>query len=366
MNDAQDVVNKGINTLANLIGGQKGIDKSTPKNRPDDTEGGTYDALNLIGATRDIGATHIEGEKVSFSKRYFTPALKRTLKELTDYKDISSFKTLKELIADPERSNLTCANRYLMNPQTLDNNSHWEILLCPYLGKENGSCSYLPNIKWYNKINREQYAMDTFYTWNMPITSFEYSRTKQEQKSLPLFSGELSYPVGLEFINELRLTIVDDQFKTFRKYFEQVAEVSTYYSVVHEKKYYEEENEPNEKTEFVSHDIHLVAPYKNITFECKIYCLTPQLNMIDCYDLLVVMKDFTTERSGDIQGEAGDLVVNFSVVGEDPEPNELLTDSKVKKYTIGIKPSARVNDGGPKNKLGGLISSIATGGLKLL
>ena len=61
-----------------------------------------------------------------------------------------------------------------------------------------------------------------------------------------------------------------------------------------------------------------VAPYKNITFRCTIYSMTPQLSTISKYDLLVLLKDFTEERSGEIDGGASDLSVSFSIVGENP------------------------------------------------
>ena len=46
--------------------------------------------------------------------------------------------------------------------------------------------------------------------------------------------------------------------------------------------------------------------------------MTPQLSTISKYDLLVLLKDFTEERSGEIDGGASDLSVSFSIVGENP------------------------------------------------
>ena len=46
--------------------------------------------------------------------------------------------------------------------------------------------------------------------------------------------------------------------------------------------------------------------------------MTPQFSTVSKYDLLLVLKDFVEERSGDIDGDPGDLSVNFSIVGECP------------------------------------------------
>ena len=39
----------------------------------------------------------------------------------------------------------------------------------------------------------------------------------------------------MEYSNELRLTIADDSFKSFRYYFDKVAEISTYESLINTK-----------------------------------------------------------------------------------------------------------------------------------
>ena len=50
--------------------------------------------------------------------------------------------------------------------------------------------------------------------------------------------------------------------------------------------------------------------------------MTPQLSTISKYDLLVLLKDFTEERSGEIDGGASDLSVSFSIVGENPSKEQ--------------------------------------------
>ena len=46
--------------------------------------------------------------------------------------------------------------------------------------------------------------------------------------------------------------------------------------------------------------------------------MTPQYSTIRKFDLLLVLKDFSEEYTGDIDGGAGDLTVSFSIVGENP------------------------------------------------
>ena len=46
--------------------------------------------------------------------------------------------------------------------------------------------------------------------------------------------------------------------------------------------------------------------------------MTPQLSTITKYDLLLVLKDFSEERSGEIDPSGSDLTVSFSIVGENP------------------------------------------------
>ena len=82
----------------------------------------------------------------------------------------------------------------------------------------------------------------------------------------------------------------------------------------------------NGKTGLTSHSIdrnyQLIAPYKNLTFRCRIYVMTPQKSSITKFDLLLVLKDFSSEYSGEIDSSGTDLTLSFSIVGENPPINE--------------------------------------------
>jgi hypothetical protein len=69
------------------------------------------------------------------------------------------------------------------------------------------------------------------------------------------------------------------------------------------------------------------ALYKNVTFRCIIYSLTPQLSTISKYDLLVVLRDFVEERTGEIDSGGSDLNLVFSIVGENPTAELKTTNS---------------------------------------
>ena len=68
----------------------------------------------------------------------------------------------------------------------------------------------------------------------------------------------------------------------------------------------------------IDKNYHLVAPYKNITFRCRILVMTPQLSTINMYDLLLTLRDMSEERSGEIDSSGTDLNIGFSIVGENP------------------------------------------------
>ena len=95
----------------------------------------------------------------------------------------------------------------------------------------------------------------------------------------------------------------------------------------------------------------MVAPYKNITFRCTIYSMTPQFSTVSKYDLLLVMKDFVEERSGEIDGEPGDLTVMFSIVGENPSEDR----KKAKKSSTDWK-TKRTKDT-KRSNLASIVSS---------
>jgi hypothetical protein len=281
---------------------------------------------------------------------------------------------------------------------------YWEIIFTPFVGKENGNRSYLPPINEINIWNKVYHGVETGYgTW-VPINGFELSKAKLTTKTLALFDGEINYPVSMEFTNELRLTFVDDQYKSWRTYFERCMDCSVYNSQIHNAADYGEgnrfdnlydlseyEREEDDDTAIggiksmtkgllkkaaksalmngssgkgltaIDKKYQCVAPYKNITFRCTIYSLTPQLSTVSKYDLLVVIKDFVEERSGEIDGDPGDLTVAFSIVGENPSADR-------KKPQIGDVEAMkkRQNKDKARNNTASIISSAANKVIGLL
>ena len=145
--------------------------------------------------------------------------------------------------------------------------------------------------------------------------------SKMNTKSVGLYDGEIVYPVSSELTNELRISIADDMYFSWKWYFRTVSEVSVYNSIPHDKYYYEgtSVNYPIAPT-YVDKTCHCVALYKNITFRIRIYLMTAQYSTIKSFDLLCVLKDFTETYAGDVDtAGTGDLTLIFSVVGENPD-----------------------------------------------
>ena len=229
------------------------------------------------------------------------------------------------------------------NTTTLDTNNYWEIVIEPYLGLDNGFCSYLPSVEEINIINFKKHGVKTKYSRWLPIVSFDLSRSRTTTKSIGLFGGEFTIPGGVEYSNELRMTIVDDVFKSWRRYFEKCADVGVYNSRIHKLDFYgygekgtnvtpkvkdsgEWENyriseKDAEKITVVDKSSFVLAPYKNVTFRIRIYIMTPQYSTINKYDLLATLKEVSIERSGEIDPSSQDLEITFSIVGETDEYN---------------------------------------------
>ena len=216
-------------------------------------------------------------------------------------------------------SKFTSDPQYGYRSQTLDTNAYWELTLEPYVGVENGNISYLPGIHEINAINIAQHGVNTTYNRWIPYTSFDLQKSKMTSKTLSLYDGEISYPISMEFTNEFRLNIADDQYKSWRTYFERCAQVAIYNSEGHDENYYKNGGN-GDSLEITAIDTSnvCIAMYKNICFRCRIYVMTPQYSTIRKFDLLLVLKDFSEEYTGDIDGGAGDLTVSFSIVGENP------------------------------------------------
>ena len=339
------------------------VDKTYPLNRPDDKWAKTtaFQSGNNRQSTTDASAADTgKGGKIlksigkaiagevkgllgigaegdyKFKDNYVSnAAIGVTLSELCGDKEIDSLEDLRTAIetspvmASASKVTTTSFNNKNGKVTTLDDNSNWEIVFGPYIGESNGRVSYLPSIGEIDALNAQQFNLITSYGWWIPITSFELSKSKMVSKTLQLYNGEISYPVGMEYTNELRLTIADDQYKSWRRYFEMCSDCAIYNSTLHDSSYYGSIDDngnfdltmggPNASRQTkIDKTFICPAPYKNITFRCLIYCMTPQKETINKYDLLVIMKDFSEERTGDIEAGGSDLTVSFSIVGEHP------------------------------------------------
>ena len=269
----------------------------------------------------------------------------------------------------------------LYRTTTLDTNSNWEIILEPFCSDTmNGGFSYLPAIQEINTENYYKHGVITHYNKWIPFINFSLQKSRLNSKTLGLFDGEISYPVSAELMNELRLTIVDDQYKSWRHYFQKCMDVSVYNSQAHEADYYNygrynditettterkgynylETTTTATYTEYsnvfiptaVDKSNICVAFYKNITFRIRIYVMTPQFSTIRKFDLLCVLKDFTEEYEGDIDAPGPDLNLVFSIVGENPDNketdyNERIIDwdkfGKKEFYSISSTTQTRVS-----------------------
>ena len=264
-----------------------------------------------------------------------------TLEDLCNVSNANSIKTVQDLFDAFERSPyITTAGKVVggknnpLNIMTLDTNSFWEIIFEPFVSlSDNGGKSFLPPIEEINLWNKLDHGVMTAYNRWLPITSFEMQKSKLTTKTAGLYDGEISFPTSIEFSNEFRLTFADDQFKSFRTYFERCMEVSVFNSEPHDFTDYGQDGfnnyvgyiKPYDKITSVDKKYTCIAPYKNVTFKCTVYCMTPQKSTINKYELLLTLKDFIEERMGDIDSGGNDLTVAFSIVGENPGHGNSIT-----------------------------------------
>ena len=294
------------------------------------------DTLDPIGDT--VGTT--------FYDRYWnSSSFKTTLEELcptVGKAPISSLAELKALLkaspyfTSPGKFMTDTTGSY--NTKTLDTNMYWEVVIEPFCSDSgscsNGNYSFLPSIQEINYINKELHKVSTSYGFWAPINSFELQKSKLITKSLPLYEGEISYPTGMDFTNELRLTFVDDSWKSWKRYFERCAEVAVYNSESHNKDFYSKKISSLGDLTKIDKTHFCVSSYKNITFNVRIYILNPQLNLLNKYSLLCVLKDYAEEYVGEIDSGGSDLSVTFSIVGENPEEDVSLGFTDTTKYII--------------------------------
>ena len=113
---------------------------------------------------------------------------------------------------------------------------------------------------------------------------------------------------------------MEDEFKSWRQYFQKCMDVSVYNSTSHDRKFYNKSKDELlrnlEELTIVDKDYICISFYKNIAFNIQIYLMNPQYSTIRSYNLLCVLKDFSEDYSGDTDGGAQDLNLTFSVVGE--------------------------------------------------
>ena len=395
------IAKSAVSAGAKALFGGGGPDMTLPNNRPKKNKE-TEKFTPLNDKTADIHEASNKKTEIVFKDRYIGKpfaGINTTLSELCGNTEVSSVEDMYSILrASPyiaTAGKMTSGDYNPLKVQTLDTNQFWEIIFTPFVGPENGGVSYLPPITEINTWNAVYHGVKTAYSTWIPITGFELSKAKLTTKTLPLFDGEISYPISMEFTNEFRLTIADDQFKSWRTYFERCMDASIYNSELHEEGDYDDdyydswlgvdlseyEQESNglfgnvvsaatnavknvkslfskknkgegsggsnsngaslRKLTAIDKKYQCVAPYKNITFRCTIYSMTPQFSTVSKYDLLLVMKDFVEERSGEIDGDPGDLTVMFSIVGENPSSERSLSVDNTNWKTKKTKDTKR-------------------------
>ena len=306
-------------------------DNPTPLNRPGwrnknivDPEDGTWNERVNGSGIEITRALPIKATGLELTLEDLCPESKTTITTIDEFKDA--------LAKSPY---MTSPHKYIKakgakgGSMTLDTNAYWEVVIEPLCKKSlNGGWSFLPHIHEINAENLVEHGVNTHYDKWIPLSNIELQKSKLTSKSLGLFDGEISYPVSVEYTNELRMTVIDDQYKSWRRYFQKVADVSVYSSEAHNEEWYTKRNSSENNNHLVrptaiDKDKFCIAYYKNVAFNIKVYFMTPQFSTIKKFDLLCVLKDFTEEYYGEIEGGGQDLNISFSIVGENPDDNNL-------------------------------------------
>ena len=345
-------IKSGINATQSLINGQvlSGVKEAADlfntsdiKNRP------TSIAKDSDGKKIKKVESGISLNRALFGddKNNFTAiGTSITLQDLCNEADINSISSIDQLKEELRKSPyITTPMKYIKslgakNNITLDTNAYWEVIIEPLCDQSlNGGWSFLPSIHEINAENSMIHGVDTYYDKWIPLSNVELQKSKLTSKTLGLYDGEISYPVSVEYTNELRMTVIDDQYKSWRRYFQKCADVSVYSSEAHSSNWYRERRESSSRSYFKARPTAIdkskfcIAYYKNITFRVRLYFMTPQYSTIKKFDLLCVMKDFSEEYYGDIDAGSQDLNISFSIVGENPEDNNL--QYKIDKNGVG-------------------------------
>lgn len=314
----QGLVKSGINVAKNMAG--RIFDRSEvpaePFNRPRKDE-----ELGKVSVSFDTNLGSSYTMEPSMFKVPIGWGMIRTLSDLCDIpaNEVSQIGSVEELYDILNNSELiTTAGKINKDTRrTLDSNMYWEVLISPWVNTNtrasNGGYSFLPSIKEINTVNLVDSGVITSYNNWIPVSGFELQKSKLTTKSLGLFDGEINYPVTSEYTNELRITIVDDQWKSWKHYFQKCSDVSVYNSEPHERDYYKL---TSPVPTAVDKSTMCAAFYKNITFKISVYVMNPQYSTLKKFSLLCVLKDFSEDYTGEVDSGGSDLSVSFSIVGE--------------------------------------------------
>jgi len=343
-NMIRGVVKKG---LENIFSGEN---SPSPLRRPEKSEndrGLKYgDEVNKVFNSYENHSDFLKYFGGYYSQK--PTGLNLTLQDLCDTKVIdvdSADKLLDILEKSPYITTAGKVNKGIS--RTLDSNMYWEVLMEPWVNDGsivyeaiNGGYSFLPSPREINTINLVEHGAKTEYNKWIPLSGFELQKSKLTTKSLGLFDGEINYPVTSEYTNEFRMTIVDDQWKSWKHYFQKCADVAVYNSEAHTGDYY---FEINPIPTAVDKETVCAAFYKNITFLISVYIMTPQFFTARAFYLLCVLKDFSEDYTGEVDSGGSDLNVSFSIVGELEEKPFRSED----KLPLTIRPV--FGDGGLKS-----------------
>lgn len=327
----QGLIKTGVNVGKNIAGRifDKSPVPSEPFNRPKkDRELGTKTELFGYGNNiREFSTEYIKSPK----NQLVYAGLGITLRDLCGISEeeaegISSLEKLNQILETGEL--MTTSNKVNKEARrTLDSNMYWEVVISPwvssYTAASNGGYSFLPSIAEINKINKVESGVDTAYNKWIPISGFELQKSKLTTKSLGLFDGEINYPVTSEYTNELRITVVDDQWKSWKHYFQKCADVAVYNSEPHDADYYKN---PDPLPTAIDKSTLCAAFYKNLAFKISIYIMTPQLATIKKFSLLCILRDYSEDYTGESDSGGSDLSVAFSIVGEISDEMEFIEE----------------------------------------
>lgn len=175
---------------------------------------------------------------------------------------------------------------------SLDSSHLWDIALFPYKGEENGNKTELPNTPTQNKDDGSD-------AW-IPAISYSFSDYKMESKNIPAALGfsEMSIPLMRTNTQDFNMMVIDDQYGHWCDYFHKVSKATA------------------------SVDGLEVVPYKNVTFQLNLFILDVGAHIRYYRKLLVVLKDWEKQHTGEEDPAIVTYNLNFQIVGEITEKNK--------------------------------------------